>query len=193
MPLGRSASPFVAVAAGVVIAAAACGPTESPTAAPSTGPAFGPTLQPSGSLPLPPRSSFTATTEAACPVTMPGPAPSAFGRLLFGSATAAGNESLWVGGLGDGGIILADRSLVEPSGAISWKLGWYRLVAGQLAISGRRLDASAPPLAASVPSGYGSSGSQASGVEFPTEGCWQLTGTVGSASLTVVTFVLRTE
>jgi hypothetical protein len=34
-------------------------------------------------------------------------------------------------------------------------------------------------------------GFQASGVQFPTEGCWEVTGTVGTTSLTFVTFVIK--
>jgi hypothetical protein len=55
----------------------------------------------------------------------------------------------------------------------------------------RRLDAPAPPLRASIPDGFGSSGLQASRVFFPTEGCWEITGTVGGQTLSFVTFVLR--
>jgi len=42
-----------------------------------------------------------------------------------------------------------------------------------------------------VPCCYGDAGFQASGVIFPTEGCWQVTGRVGTASLTFVTVVLK--
>ncbi len=127
-----------------------------------------------------------------CSVTTPGQAPAEIGDQLFGSASAFGNDKLWVGGLGDGGVILADSGSVEADGSIGWKFGWWRIASGGLTISGRRLDAAAPPLRASVPSGYGSSGFQASGVSFPTEGCWEVTGTVGGSSLTFVTFVRRT-
>ncbi len=82
--------------------------------------------------------------------------------------------------------------MVESDGSISQKLGWWRTTPGTLTISGRRLDAPAPPLRADVPDGYGSSGFQASGVFFPTEGCWEITGTVGAATLSFVTFVRRT-
>jgi len=64
-------------------------------------------------------------------------------------------------------------------------------VAGKLRIEGSRLDASAPPLVGHVPDGYGDSGFQSSGITFPTEGCWQVTGRVGEASLTFVVLVLR--
>jgi hypothetical protein len=45
-------------------------------------------------------------------------------------------------------------------------------------------------LRSSVPDGYGTHGFQSSGVYFPTEGCWEVTGTVGGSSLTFVTFVI---
>ncbi|MBA3779194.1 MAG: hypothetical protein H0X16_07850 [Chloroflexi bacterium] len=105
---------------------------------------------------------------------------------------AFGNNDLWVGGLGDGGVILADSRFVKSDGSIGWKFGWWRIVSGTLTITGRRLDAHGPPPRASVPDGYGSRGFQATGVYFPTEGCWEVTGTVGGSELTFVTFVLRT-
>jgi hypothetical protein len=61
-----------------------------------------------------------------------------------------------------------------------------------LTITGHRLDASAPPLSGQAfPGGYGLTGFNASGVIFPTEGCWQVTGHVGRATLTFVTFVIK--
>jgi hypothetical protein len=57
-------------------------------------------------------------------------------------------------------------------------------------ISGRRLDAPAPPLRARVPDGYGDRGFQVTGLIFPTAGCWDVTGHLGDASLTFVTFVI---
>ena len=42
-----------------------------------------------------------------------------------------------------------------------------------------------------LPEGYGTVGFQASGVDFPTEGCWEVTGAVGDATLTFVMFVQR--
>jgi len=73
------------------------------------------------------------------------------------------------------------------------KFPWWRMVRGRLQITGRRLDAPAPPLLAYVPDGYGPIGFQATGVKFPTEGCWEVTGTVGQANLTFVTFVIKRE
>jgi hypothetical protein len=63
--------------------------------------------------------------------------------------------------------------------------------AGRLRIEGRRLDASASPLRAEVPDGYGDLGFQASSVIFPTPGCWEVTGRVNDASVTFVTKVTK--
>ena len=79
---------------------------------------------------------------------------------------------------------------VHPDGSISWKFPWWRMVAGHLTITGRRLDAPAPPLTSDAPNGYGNIGFQASGVTFPGEGCWQITGKTAHTSLTFVTFVI---
>jgi hypothetical protein len=155
--------------------------------------------------PVPPTGSPTSiespimTAEASsaelapCPVTRPvGAAPSGQERPFASSALAFGNSELWVVPIQEDGVIRADSRSIESDGSISTKFGWWRVTPGTLTISGRRLDASAPPLRADVSDGYGSSGFQASGVFFPTEGCWEITGTVGNATLTFVTFVHRT-
>jgi len=130
---------------------------------------------------------------ATCPVTLPiGAAPSGQDRPFASSALAFGNSELWVVPIQEDGVIRADSRSVESDGSISAKFGWWRVTSGTLTISGRRLDASAAPLRADVPVGYGSSGFQASGVFFPTEGCWEITGAVGNATLAFVAFVRRT-
>jgi hypothetical protein len=118
---------------------------------------------------------------AGCPVTVPRPVEARYSwRVrLFGWGSSYGNGQLWVGGLGPDGVV--DR--------LDWKFGWWREVPGQLRITGQRLDATAASLHSDVPTGYGRTGFQASGVEFPTEGCWQVTGQAGGASLTFVTLV----
>jgi len=57
--------------------------------------------------------------------------------------------TLAAGILPDGG----SRAIVEENGSIHAKLGWWRGVPGALRITGRRLDADAPPLRAHVPTG----------------------------------------
>jgi hypothetical protein len=118
-----------------------------------------------------------------CPITHPNgskpPGP------MFG-AEALGNGSIWVGLWGANVVVWS----AEPDGSVSAKFGWWRGVAGKLRIDGHRLDGQAPPLTAHVPDGYGDSGFQSTGITFPTEGCWRVTGRVGDESLTFVTFVL---
>jgi hypothetical protein len=129
---------------------------------------------------------------AHCPSTLGSPAPERIpSREFFGSGSSFGNGKLWVGGLWPDGIILGDPRFVDADGAVSMKFGWWRVEPGGLQITGLRRDASAPPATGDVPFGYGDPGFQASGVWFPTEGCWAITGTVGSTSLTFVTFVIK--
>lgn len=123
--------------------------------------------------------------EDSCPITRPnGSAPpgSTFGAEFHG------NGALWVG-VPPSNVVVRDP---EPDGSIAEKFGWWREATGRLEIQGRRLDQSAPPLRSGVPDGYGDTGFQSSGLVFPTEGCWEVTGSVGTASLTFVTLVITT-
>jgi hypothetical protein len=110
------------------------------------------------------------------------------------SADSYGNDALsvwlgWSNGTvvfrpGGPGFVLAD-------GALSMKFGWMRRVQGPLVIDGRRLDAAAPPLRASIPCCYGAVGFQATALIFPTPGCWEVAGHVGDRNLTFVTRVVK--
>jgi hypothetical protein len=128
-----------------------------------------------------------------CPVTLsarvgpPGRARTEF----FGWGASYGNGRLWVGGLWPHGVIAAGPGFVDPRGRVGMKFGWWRKAPGRLRISGLRLDAPAPPVQADVPAGFGPKGFQSSGVIFPTEGCWQVTGAVHRSTLTFVTFVIK--
>ncbi len=144
--------------------------------------------------PSPAPAEPTLANAGECPVTRPGAGPPGVSPdLFFGSGAAHGNGQLWVGGLWPDGVIVADARFVDEDGAVGMKFGWWRESAGELTITGRRLDGPAPPARGEVPSGYGSLGFQASGVIFPTEGCWESTGTVAGTSLTFVTFVRKQE
>ena len=65
------------------------------------------------------------------------------------------------------------------------KVGWFRPAGATLKITGRRLDASAPPLEAHVPCCYPTR-FQSSGLFFPTEGCWQVTAQAANSQLSFV-------
>jgi len=101
-----------------------------------------------------------------------------------------GNDALSVA-LQPGGRVIAKPD--PHDGSIGMKFMWWRGVKGNLQITGQRLDAPAKPALAGVPGGYGDRGFQASGIVFPTAGCWQVTGSVGAASLTFVTQVVGTK
>ncbi len=134
----------------------------------------------------------TADTKR-CPVTLPshvGP-PGASPRDFFGWGDSYGNGKLWVGGLWPGGVINADAGFINRDGSVGMKFGWWRAAPGKLRITGRRLDAPAPPARGIVPDGYGQTGFQASGVDFPTEGCWEVTGALPTTRLTFVTLVRK--
>ena len=129
-----------------------------------------------------------------CPVTIGHPVPRTkpWRELLFGWQSAYGNDSLWVGSLWPHGVVIITPDDVGPDGRLGMKFGWYRLTNGYLTITGRRLDAPAPPASGlTFPGGYGLTGFNASGVMFPTEGCWQITGRVGRVALTFVAFVIK--
>ena len=66
-----------------------------------------------------------------------------------------------------------------------YKVLWVRPVGAQLKINGRRVDADAPALTAWVPGGYYHS-FQASGITFPTDGCWEITASASDARLKFV-------
>ena len=98
-------------------------------------------------------------------------------------------------GLPINGEILADDSFIEPDGSISWKFGWWRApgvgAAGDLRITGHEITTGVA-ITASIPDGYGQR-FQASGITFPTEGCYEITATTGDTHLTFVTKVTKVK
>jgi hypothetical protein len=125
-----------------------------------------------------------------CHVTTPGGDVS-FGSPGFDYGNGRLGVALWPGGVLVAGPLPDGSSYADvmPDGSIVAKLGWWRAVEGRLSIAGQRLDAAAPSLRADVPAGYGSSGFQATGLTFPTPGCWRVIGSAGRASLTFVVLV----
>ena len=75
------------------------------------------------------------------------------------------------------------------AGADGNKVGWFRPEGAALEISGRRLDGDAPPMEAEVPCCYPTR-FQATGLRFPTPGCWEVTAKAGDK---VLTFIARVE
>ena len=69
------------------------------------------------------------------------------------------------------------------------KVGWFRPAGAELEITGRRLDGKADPLVAEVPCCYPTQ-FQATGLFFPTEGCWEVKA---EAAESVISFVVLIE
>lgn len=65
------------------------------------------------------------------------------------------------------------------------KMGWFRPAGAPLEITGQRLDAQAPPLEAHIPCCYPTR-FQATGLYYPTEGCWQVTAKAADSELSFV-------
>src|SRR5712691_8496846 len=93
-----------------------------------------------------------------------------------------GNGKLWTVFPANGKLLITP----DKDGRLQEKFPWWRAVRGRLTIRGRRLDAPADPLKAWIPGGYGETGFQATGIIFPSEGCWEITGRVGDSELTFV-------
>jgi hypothetical protein len=105
-----------------------------------------------------------------------------------------GNGLLWAGVERDG-IAVTPRSQVAADGSIGNKLLWVTTPAWEKpAVSGERLDATAPPLSvARVNTGSFSGAANPSHmtpVAFPTPGCWRLRARLGDLSLSYVVQVV---
>jgi hypothetical protein len=68
------------------------------------------------------------------------------------------------------------------------KIGWFRPAGAELVVMGQRLDAKAPPLEFEAPCCYPTR-FQASGIYFPTEGCWEINAQAEDLKLTFVVWV----
>ena len=137
---------------------------------------------------FPQQASQPEPVQEPCPVTRPN------GRVPPGETPSSGSRYLGNGALWTDLYPTPIRPRpddVRKDGAIEMKVAWWRGIAGRLRIEGRRLDATAPPLSAWIPGGYGRKGFQSTAITFPTAGCWQVTGSVGNKSLTFVSLILE--
>lgn len=68
------------------------------------------------------------------------------------------------------------------------KVGWFRPAGATLEITGERIDGQAPPLEADVPCCYPTR-FQATGLAFPTEGCWEVIAKAADSELSFIIWV----
>jgi hypothetical protein len=98
------------------------------------------------------------------------------------------DRSIWVSvpqdGWPAGGQVYRGSQVIKGQ-----KTYWVRPRGMLLQISGRRLDANAPPVEADIPCCY-TTGFQIVALHFPTEGCWEVHATAGERELHFVTKVL---
>lgn len=140
----------------------------------------------SNAAPQEPAAAGRAAEAGDCAVTAPSG-----GHPNGNHGNAALATTLWLGGTVE--FKPGGPGCVEPDGYLGMKWPWWRAEPGALKIEGRRLDGSTGPLRAHVPSSYGNTGFQPTGLLFSSPGCWEVTGSVGDASLTFVTRVVKIE
>ncbi len=116
------------------------------------------------------------------------------GCLVTSTAQAKAAHEPGVGPLEGAWYMNSDRSIWAMDegpwyAGVGNKVPWIRPAGMQLKIAGRRLDRTAPALKAAIMGNY-STAFQATGMEFPAEGCWEVTGQAGNK---VLRFILKVE
>jgi hypothetical protein len=126
----------------------------------------------------------SCSSPSSCPVTEPEwvlpPKDSAVGSPpTYGYYFVNEDRSIWASAWW---YNLDENYLIPGEGL---KNGWFRPAGEMLEITGRRLDGDAPEFEASVPCCYPTR-FQATGLTFPTTGCWEVTAHAGESMLTFV-------
>ena len=143
--------------------------------------------------------SVSRTPSADCPLTVSQDAftpPAPYDTLGFEDSFWFGSSSLWTAIWNDG-IWYGLPS--NPGSGYTQKIFWWREgyvwdeePQPELIVTGERLDAEAPPLVSSrATNAYADDIGSAMlvGVDFPTLGCWKITGQYGEAELSFVVWV----
>ena len=138
-------------------------------------------------------TTVTHDPPATCPVTLPPNPPFTPPTSIHG--TWYGTDNLWTD-LPDGGMWygLPHNSKGYTQKVLWWRKGysWTKEPEPPLSVTGRRLDAPAPPLNVSkATNAYAADIGSAMmvGVDFPTLGCWEITGRYADAELSFVVWV----
>ena len=139
-------------------------------------------------VPVPQPSGNGTPNGFVCPVTQPN------GSLPPGTQSSPntddpnlyGNGELWTV-LQPGGKVLLSPENQRTDGSLETTWSWYLGTEGQLTIEGKRLDGETGPLQYELAEPFNNY--QSSTLIFAAPGCWEITGHIGSASLTFVTEV----
>ena len=181
MRLGRLAI----AGAAVLMAATGCTSARTPIASSvgPTGRSLLNTAAPTNSFACQvTRSEASAVPPSAIPAAGVPPVP--YVRDWYG------NSALWVRlPIGAGLPAQYDPTL----NTLATKFPWWRIVSGELTITGQRLDGPTGGFKAQIgsPGEYGDMGFDPSYLLWPSPGCWLLTGTVAGRSLTLTVRVVR--
>jgi len=141
--------------------------------------------------------SAQASRPDSCYVTTPNGIVAGSSERNEGSY---GNALLSVGpfGLWPNGTVVfkpGGAGFQTKEGALGMKFGWTRGIRGKINVTGRRIDADAPPLRfeTNQTNDAHSTGFLASYLLFSTPGCWEVTAQVGDREDSKITFVTRVE
>ena len=136
---------------------------------------------------LPALTAIVSSTANACPLTEPAWAkppedsavqdPPAYGYYFVNEDSSIWASAWWTGQ--DENYLLAGEDI---------KVGWFRPAGATLEVTGQRLDGEAPPLEFHAPCCYPTR-FQASGLGFPTPGCWEVTARAEDRKLSFVVWV----
>lgn len=133
--------------------------------------------------------------DAVCPVTLPNDRrpPARLDPFEPGDAVHY-EDGIWVTIPPDGDLVLGKDNEIGYGKLQGWRtmtVTWMRAdgVEGWVIVSGERLDEPSdlsPRTPLSPQRQYVQAGFVKTGIAFPSEGCWQLTGTVGDHKITWV-------
>ena len=133
----------------------------------------------------PPQSTLASSCHVAAPVwARPPDDPAVSGSPEYGYYYVNEDRSIWASAWWTEAEEYRLRASKEGI-----KVGWFRPQGATLEITGRRLDGQAPALHAHVPCCYPTR-FQATGLVFPTEGCWEVTASAADSTLS---FIVRVE
>ena len=102
----------------------------------------------------------------------------AYGYYFVNEDRSIWASAVWVG-KDDAPLRVSDEGI---------KVGWFRPAGAAMEITGRRLDAEAPALESDIPCCYPTR-FQATGIYFPTEGCWEVNAKAEDKELSFVVWV----